>query len=208
MPKTITPLDDSFQAPEQLPDRSDLVEVYGKPLERTGPPLTVNPPRKEEDVITPSGLQLFKNAVLANALLMIPYIASFLSIVAIFGLGESRSVEEAAFNRFSMIILAVPALVPWPLAIYLLDRIVHTYRVGLSKFLMVYMFFFLPIINLGINLHLAGTREVVILISTVLLSQVYILFAFHALTRQTVGWVKYRAVISMAVIIAIFSIFL
>lgn len=173
MARNITPLDENFQAPEAIPDRSGLVELYKSSKKEV---------RLEDDTSTDvrsieptAGRKVsFLGTVMINLLIVGPYVSSFLSIAAIYSIGSPTGIEDALENRISTMALTVPALLPWVFAIRILRDHLSDYRIGAFGLLTLYLFFILPVIDISLTLRENGVLDWVILLVTVIFSQLFI----------------------------------
>ncbi len=175
-----------MRAPEMLPPRDDLAKLYGQPLPDTAKE-PAQPDEKNERVELPSSSRLTIGAVLANLLVSVPYVASFVSIAAIYAIGGEppAGIGAAATGRITIMALTVTALLPWLFALRLLGGLLRGYEIKPSVFVSWYLFFIFPVVDMSLGLRVRGWADWLMLSGTVVLSQGYVVVVLRALVAKT-----------------------
>lgn len=203
MPRTIEPLDDTLTSPETIGDRSHLAKLYERPTKATEAHSVKIP---VPDVpINPLG---FGDTMIVNLLITVPYMSSFLSVVAAYSLPSSVDVGSALESRVGLMVLTVTALGPWVYAIRVLRNKFWSYKVRFSGLVAMYAFFIFPVLAISVKLHEKGTSDILILGATFVLSQVFIWLLAYALKGNSATQLsKFSPSILMILVLISFAIF-
>lgn len=188
MMRNITPLNDNFQPPEMIKDRSkEAPKVYHANYgqKRYGDRAVKKPSP------TPYITQMqYKDALILQLLFALPYVVSFLSIAAIFSLGGSGDVAEAATNRLLTIGLTIPALGVWVFALPRLKSYLFNRRLNFLAAIVAFGFLILPVLDVSIALRSAGVADVAILAATFILTQCYFFAVVYAAKASAAASVR------------------
>jgi hypothetical protein len=181
MTKNLEPLDKDLVPPKPTPNRSDLSGVYHHPSTHSSRKASLRQP-----AMTEARRLSFVDTILINLTIMVPYVLSFLSIAAIYSFGSAANVNSSFENRFLVILLAIPALVPWFYSLRLLYRTLWGQRLSLTILIVIYLAFLLPVIDISVSMRNNDVSDVIVLSATFLMSQLHIWLI--ALYMRTEDW--------------------
>lgn len=188
MMRNITPLNDNFQPPEMIKDRSkEVPKVYHADY---GQKRYGDRAAKKPSPIPYITQMQYKDALILQLLLAVPYVISFLSIAAIFTLGGSGDVTEAATNRLLTIALTVPALGVWVFALPRLKSYLFNRRLNFLAALVAFGFLILPVLDVSIALRSSGVADAAILAATFMLAQCYFFAVVYAAKASAAASVR------------------
>ncbi len=195
--RTIEPLDKTFTPPEVVSDRSDVVKkVYESPLKSVD--IAGLPPEKILELTLDTRRKLhYKDTLLINLLVVVPYILSFVAITAIFALPAGTDMATVASNRMVMILWTIPALFPWVFALFKLRSELWNTNLGFSAFLLIYSLLILPVLDVSITLQERGVPSFIFLSVTFVLSQIYLASIVHALLRKAIPFAPILIIASL-----------
>lgn len=120
-----------------------------------------------------------------NLHIVIPYVLSFISIVAIMSFGSIENVNASFGNRAAVILLAAPATLPWLYFLKVLTRSLGDYRMGRLELLLMYLAFAAPATYLAVHLDVLGINRVLILGAFAVVSQLYVWGLFGAFNKTS-----------------------
>lgn len=175
--KTVQPTD-STVTPSGLPDRSNLSELYVRKSENT---THVDP--TQENVSTTPEAPLKINQILASTLLTVPLAATYWAADFIYS-GADTNIEEADpfFPLLGLFVSAICVL-SWIVSLWILKKRFDTYTLGLSIFLIVYLFYLLPALEIvyggGIHERLGMLLTIALWLIFNYLSVLYMTWSFN-----------------------------
>ena len=173
--RTIEPLDNNLTAPDPIPKRvHPEAQAYASIDAQT---------KREDDSVTVQSHEVadtrrnvqYKDMLRINALIVIPYILSFVSITTLFALEPGTDLASALESRAMMIVLTIPAVFPWVFAIYKLRAELWNYKIRFSAFVFIYALFIFPFLDMSIGLRDKGVSIIPLLFATYISSQIYVL---------------------------------
>lgn len=173
MPRNISPVNDVTPAPEAIPDRSDLAKLYEHSNKRTSGRQSEDKNRIDQVNAEVRDMS-FLASITLNLLVSIPYIFSFVSITAIYSIGETSGVEDALTSRIMTMALTVTALLPWVFAVRILRRHLSNYRISPFGLVVLYALFIFPVLDISLALREYAVMDSVMLAATFIMSQLYV----------------------------------
>jgi|GEM_PF-4150707 len=205
MVRNITPFNDTPPTSEIIPDRSNLAQLYERPKQGDKSEMHPNMNATKSAYINELS---FQDTVIINLLIVVPYILSFLSIAAIYSLGPVTDPSSALQSRINMALLTIPALFPWLFTLRILRNKLANYHVRLVGLLSIYLLFILPILNITIKLRERDIPDFVTLVSTFILSQIFIWLVAYALKSNALFSPRIIAPSALLLALIIYAIFL
>lgn len=140
----IQPVDDNLKPVQNLPDRSDLSQLYVRSTEVTEEELSV----AQEEVASGQASPFVMRIGLVNTLLVLPAVATFLNGNYVI---QNRMTQDAATQALFPLIsfgLSGVMLVIWVVCMRKLIAEFRNYSLSLPVFLTVYLFYVLPLVSL------------------------------------------------------------
>lgn len=199
MPKNIKPLNDNWSAPDAIPDRSKLSEIYARPV------IKLEPKKIASGKNTQATIGLYDGLVL-NALIIIPYIITFVSIHTIYSMNYSAAF--AFQGRLNMTLLTALIMLSLYVALRFISRFLSKHLINPSYIVLSYTFFIFPIIEISIKLIDKGWQEIVIFLCTSVISQIYIWCLLDLYQANKVTAPKVVAPVGIVLAIVCLAIFI
>lgn len=140
----IQPVDDNLEPVQNLPDRSDLSQLYARSAEVTEEELSV----AQKEVASGQAPSFVMRTGLLNVLLVLPVIAMFLNGNYVI---QNRMTQDAATQTLFPLIsfgLSGVMLVIWVVCMRKLIAEFRNYSLSLPVFLTIYLFYALPLVSL------------------------------------------------------------
>lgn len=140
----IQPVDVNLEPVQNLPDRSDLSQLYTRSAEVTEEELSV----AQEEVASGQASSFVIRTGLVNVLLVLPVVATFLSGNYVI---QNRMTQDAATQTLFPLVsfgLSGVMLVIWVVCMRKLIAEFRNYSLSLPVFLIIYLFYALPLVSL------------------------------------------------------------
>ncbi len=208
MPRKLEPIDELLKPNDVVRDRSELAKIYERPARSHES--SDNQQNSSEGLSNINGSRLISASLVTNFLLIIPYIISFVSIAAIYSIGDAAAPGPAFTleGRLSIILLTLPALLPWVFSICFLSNTFSSYDIKVTDFILFYSIFIFPVIKINVSLYTNSVSQWLLFPGVYILSQVYVLLLLRTLTMSANHISRYSTLIVTSVVIATISLFI